>query len=280
MSSLGNYLRARRADVSPADVGLPVGTRRRVPGLRRSEVALLADISVEYYVRLEQGRERGPSPAVLDALAAALRLPRDGAGHLYRLAGLAPAATPPGPERVDPRLSGLLQAWPATPALVLGRALDVLASNPLAEELFGGFPTTRNLVEFVFRDPLARSLYPDRDVVARDSVAALRLADGAHPGDGRIREVRGRLSASPGFERAWARHDARGKTAEHKRFAHPEAGELTLHVQTFDVRGHPGQQLAVYHAAAGTPSADGLALLGILAAQRTAQPADSTSGPG
>ncbi|WP_369069748.1 MmyB family transcriptional regulator [Kineococcus terrestris] len=273
MSELGDYLRARRADVAPEDAGLPTGTRRRVPGLRRSEVALLADISVEYYVRLEQGRERNPSPAVLDALAAALRLPRDGAGHLYRLAGLAPAADGAGgggtgPERADPRLVELLAAWPATPALVLGRALDVLAANALAEELFAGFPATRNLAELVLTDPAARSLYPAWDAVARDTVAALRLADGAHPDDARVRAVRERLAGDPVFERLWARHDVRGKTSEVKRFAHPGAGELALHVHTFDVRGAAGQQLVVYHAPPGTPAADGLALLGILAAQR------------
>ncbi|NAZ86916.1 MmyB family transcriptional regulator [Kineococcus indalonis] len=283
MSGLGDYLRARRADLSPADAGLPAGERRWVPGLRRSEVALLAGISVEYYVRLEQGRERNPSPAVLDALAAALRLPRDGAEHLYRLAGLAPAAGAggaAGPERVDPRLVELLQAWPATPAVVLGRALDVLVANPLAEELFGGFPTTRNLVELVFLDPLAHALYPERDVVARGAVAALRLADGAHPGDARIREVRRRLGGSEEFTRAWQRHDARGKTAERKRFSHPQAGELTLHVQTFDVRGAVGQQLVLHHPGQGTPSADGVALLGILAAQRTTRPDSRPASPG
>ncbi|WP_432542977.1 helix-turn-helix domain-containing protein [Kineococcus sp. SYSU DK002] len=270
MSSLGEYLRARRGELSPAAAGLPAGSRRRVPGLRRSEVALLADISVEYYVRLEQGRERNPSPAVLDALVHALHLSRDGAEHLYRLAGLAPAPGAVGPERVDPQLAQLLGAWTATPAMVLGRALDVLVANPLAEELFGTFPTTRNLVELVFRDPSARSLYPERDVVARDTVAALRLAEGAHPGDARIREVREGLGDDPGFTRLWERHDARGKTAERKRFAHPQAGEMTLQVQTFDVRGSAGQQLVVYHAPAGSPAADGLALLGILAAQRAA----------
>jgi transcriptional regulator with XRE-family HTH domain len=269
-TGLGEYLRARRGDLSPARAGLPAGGRRRVPGLRRSEVALLADISVEYYVRLEQGRERGPSPAVLDALAAALQLPRDGHEHLYRLAGLAPAPPAAGPERVDPRLAGLLRAWPGTPALVLGRALDVLAANPPAVELFSGFPTTGNLVELVFLDPAARALHPDWNVVARNALAALRLADGAHPGDPRIAQVRERLGASEEFLRMWARHDARGKTAELKRFAHPRAGDLTLHVQTFDVRGAAGQQLVVYHAEPGTPSADGLALLGILAAQRAA----------
>jgi transcriptional regulator with XRE-family HTH domain len=269
VSSLGEFLRARRADVTPADVGLPDGARRRVPGLRRSEVAALAEISVEYYVRLEQGRERGPSPAVLDALGAALRLSRDGREHLYRLAGLAPVVLTTGPERVDPRLRTLLAAWPGTPAVVLGRALDVLAANALAEELFGGFATTRNLVELVFLDPAGRSLYPDWAVVARNTLAALRLADGAHPGDPRIREVLAGLHGNAEFSRWWAEHDARGKTAERKRFAHPQAGEFTLDVQTFDVRDAPGQQLAVYHAAPGTPHADALQLLGILAAQRT-----------
>nr|WP_281372961.1 hypothetical protein [Kineococcus aurantiacus] len=172
---------------------------------------------------------------------------------------------------------GLLAAWPATPALVLGRALDVLASNPLAEELFGGFPATRNLVEFVFLTPAARTLYPDWNVVARNTVAAFRLADGAHPGDPRIRSVREALRGSEEFSRWWDRHDARGKTAERKRFAHPRAGEFTLDVQTFDVRDGAGQQLAVYHAAAGTPSADALTLLGMLAAQRTARTTAQTT---
>lgn len=268
MNSLGEYLRARRADVTPAGAGLPAGTRRRVPGLRRSEVAVLAGISVEYYVRLEQGRERGPSPAVLDALGAALQLTRDGREHLYRLAGLAPVALDVGPERVDARLQAVLAAW-SGPALVHGRALDVLATNALAEELFDGFPTTRNLVEFVFLDPAARTLYPDWDVVARSTLAALRLADGAHPGDPRVREVRERCAGSEEFTRTWARHDARGKSAERKRFRHRQAGEFTLDVAVFDVRDVPGQQLVVHHADPGTAHADAVALLGILAAQRT-----------
>jgi len=269
MSSLGEFLRARRGDVTPADVGLPDGARRRVPGLRRSEVAALAEISVEYYVRLEQGRERGPSPAVLDALGAALRLGRDGREHLYRLAGLAPVALDSGPERLDPRLRAMLDAWSGTPALIHGRALDVLAANPLAEELFSGFPSTRNLVEFTFLDPTARVVYPDWSVIARNTLAALRLADGAHPGDPRIREILDKLRGDEEFNRLWARHDARGKTAERKRFVHAGAGSFTLNVQMFDVRDAPGQQLAVYHADPGTPHADALQLLGILAAQRT-----------
>ena len=128
---LGDFLHSRRARVRPQDAGVPAGPRRRVPGLRREEVALLAGVSVDYYIRLEQGRERHPSPQVLNALATGLRLDDDARSHLFRLAGLTPRPTPPTPERADPELLQLLDGWPDNPALVLGRAYDVLASNRL-----------------------------------------------------------------------------------------------------------------------------------------------------
>ncbi len=269
---LGDFLRARRALVTPADVGLVDHGRRQVAGLRREEVALLAGVSVDYYVRLEQGRERHPSGQVLDALSAALLLDDDGRLHLFRLAGLAPRPRPDlAPERVDPHLLQMLDAWPHHPALVLGRAYDVLARNTLGDALFGGFGHGANLLHAVFVDPDARSFYADWERAAANTVAGFRLLHGAAPDDPRVREVlRALLAGSAEFARLWACHDARGKGAEVKRFVHPEVGALELRMQSFDVRSAPGQQLVVYQAEPGSSSADGLALLGTLAATRGA----------
>ncbi|MGP3969174.1 helix-turn-helix domain-containing protein [Streptomyces sp. 6N223] len=267
-SELGAYLTARRARVTPAEVNLPATGQRRVPGLRREEVALLAGVSADYYVRLEQGRERTPSAQVLDALAAALRLEEDGRLHLFRLAGLGPrarAAAVPG--RVEPSLLVLMDAWPHNPAIVYNRAYDVLASNEIADALFHDWAHSRNLMHVVFTDPAARAFYRDWHDVARNSVAGLRLSHGAAPDDPRVRQVLNELlDGSPEFAELWARHDARGKALEDKRFEHRDVGPLTLTMQTFDVRSAPGQELVVYHAEPASPSSEALALLGSLAA--------------
>ena len=265
---LGDYLRGRRAALTPGQVGVASSGGRRVAGLRREEVALLARVSVDYYVHLEQGRERSPSPQVLDALSEALRLDDDGRQHLYRLAGQAPrtawAATP---ERVDPSLLQVLDRWPDTPALVLGRAYDVLASNQLGDALFSGFEHSSNLLVRVFLDPAARTFYADWALVAASTVAGFRLAQGEWPDAPRVREVLTRLLRdSAEFAELWRRHDARGRSAEVKRFVHPDVGPLTLRTQSFDVRASPGQQLVVHHAEPGSLSADGLGLLGALTA--------------
>ena len=269
---LGEFLRARRGETAPAEVGLPTAGPRRVSGLRREEVALLAGLSVDYYVRLEQGRERHPSAQVLDALAAALRVDDDGRLHLFRLAGLAPRPRSARPaERVDPDLLRLMGSWPHHPALVLGRAYDVLARNALGAALFGDGPHTANLLHTVFLGPDARAFYADWPTAAANTVAGFRLLHGAAPDDPRVREVlREVLDGSPEFARLWARHEVRGKRSEAKSFVHAQVGALELRMQTFDVRSSPGQQLVVYHAEPGSPSADGLALLGALAATRTA----------
>ncbi|WP_272493055.1 helix-turn-helix domain-containing protein [Jidongwangia harbinensis] len=268
-SPLGDYLRGRRAAVTPGQAGLPAGGTRRVAGLRREEVALLAGLSVDYYIRLEQGRERHPSAQVLDALGAALRLDDDGRRHLYRLAGLGPRPPVAAPERVDPDLRQLLDGWPDNPALVLGRAYDVLARNRLGAALFAGFTYSENLVLNMFLDPFARSFYRDWPAAAVNTVAGFRLAEGATPHDPRIARVLRELrEESAEFVRLWKRNEARGKRAEVKTFVHGEVGELTLRMQTFDVRSAPGQQLVVYHAEPGSPAAQGLRLLGSIAATR------------
>ncbi|MEV5711044.1 helix-turn-helix transcriptional regulator [Actinoallomurus sp. NPDC052274] len=273
-SDLGAYLKARRAQVTPEQAGVPSTGHRRVPGLRREEVASLAGVSVDYYVRLEQGRERTPSAQVVEALAVALRLPDDGRLHLFRLAGLGPRARSAAVnDHVDPNLLQLMSAWPNNPAIVYNRAFDVLASNAIADALFHDWSHSRNLMHVVFTEPAARSFYVDWHDVARNSVAGFRLGYGEAPDDPRIRQVLTELlEESPEFARLWARHDARGKALESKRFHHRDVGALTLSMQTFDVRSSPGQELVVYHAEPASPSSEALSLLGSLAAdsrQRT-----------
>ena len=270
MPELGDFLRSRRALLGPADVGLVSVGLRRVPGLRREEVAQLAGVSVDYYVRLEQGRERSPSVQVLEALATALRLDEDGRAHLFRLAGqAAPAPGPVAPDRVDPALLQLMAAWPDNPALVYNRAYDVLAANPIAEALFGDFGAHGNLMTLVFTEPRAREFYADWPRIAANSVAGFRRNHGEQPGDPRVVAVLTELLAtSAEFAQLWARHDVRGKTQDTKVFRHPEVGVVTLGLQTFAVRSAPGQELVVYQAAPGSPSADAVKMLGSLAASR------------
>ncbi|UBU15877.1 helix-turn-helix transcriptional regulator [Nonomuraea gerenzanensis] len=266
---LGQFLRARRELLQPEDLGMPAGTRRRVRGLRREEVAQLAGVSTDYYVRLEQGRERHPSAQVVDALARALELEEDAATHLHQLSRPAPAGRRPRArrEQVGPGLVRMMAAWPHTPAVVLGRCLTVLAANPLGRALFAGHAHSDDLVRLVFLDLDARDFYPDWDRVAADTVGGLRSAAGTDYDDPRLVEVVGELSLkSESFRRLWARHDIRQKTHETKRFHHPLVGPLTLHYESFTVNSAPGQQLVVYQADPGSPSEEALALLGSLTA--------------
>ncbi len=266
-SALGAYLRGARSRITPGQVGLPSVGQRRVSGLRREEISVLAGVSVDYYIRLEQGRERSPSPQVVNALASGLRLDDDGRAHLFRLAGLNPPPRPGPVERVDPGLLQVMDMWPDNPALVLGRAYDVLAGNGLGEALFSGFPTSRNLAEIVFCGPDAATFYADWSTAAANTVAGLRLAYGAWPADPRLTQVcAGLLARSAPFRALWRQNDARGKRLEVKTFRHREVGPLTLRMHAFDVRAAPGQQLVVYHADPGSTSAEALRLLGTLAA--------------
>ncbi|MGY1749548.1 helix-turn-helix domain-containing protein [Modestobacter sp. SYSU DS0511] len=272
LGGLGAFLVARRAQLRPADVDLVPSGVRRVAGLRREEVALLAGVSVDYYTRLEQGRERHPSAAVLRGLARALRLDRDAGDHLFRLAGV-PVGTPasPTPEMVDPQLLVLLDSWPNNPAVVINRALDVLAVNSLARQLHAGFARPDNLARMTFLDPAGRTFFADWPRAADACVANLRHALGIDQHDPGIHALLIELAqGSAEFRSRWERNDVRGKTREAKTFCHRDVGTLTLTHHTFDVRSAPGQQLIVYNAEPGSPSADALSLLGALAATRDA----------
>ncbi|QLH21560.1 helix-turn-helix transcriptional regulator [Streptomyces sp. Rer75] len=267
---LGQFLRARRELLRPEDLGLPAGARRRVAGLRREEVAMLAGVSTDYYVRLEQGRERHPSAQVVDALARVLGLEEDAVAHLHQLARPVPAARRRKGgrgERVSPVLLRMMEGWHRTPAVVLGRCLTVLAHNALGRALFEGHAHSGDLLRLVFLDPDAKEFYPDWDRVAVSTVAGLRAAVGTDYDDPQLIEAVGELSLrSEEFRRLWARHDIRQKAHETKRFRHPVVGELTLDYESLTVNGAPGQQLVVYQAAPGSPSEHALSLLGSLTA--------------
>jgi transcriptional regulator with XRE-family HTH domain len=268
-NALGEFLRARRGLLLPGEVGLPAAGPRRVEGLRREEVAVLAGTSVDYYTRLEQGRERGPSAQVLDAISRALDLDLDALGHLFRLAGVVLPAGRTAHTRgaVSPALLQWMDGI-ATPAFVVGRALDVLACNCSAEELFSPF-TRDNLAEMVFLDPAGASFYVPWQRAAQSVVAHLREAVAYDPRDPRIVELLAALrTAGDPFVDLWERHDVRGKSRDAKTLRHPDAGALELTYQAFDVRDSPGQQLVTYHAEPGSDSARSLTLLGTLAASR------------
>nr|CAM34332.1 putative DNA-binding protein [Streptomyces tendae] len=269
---LGDFLRARRAALRPHDVGMPSHGTRRVAGLRREEVAVLAGVNADYYTRLEQGRERNPSPQVIDALGHALRLDEDARTHLYRLAGATPGErpSPHSAGRVSPALRQLMDGYPHTPAFVMNRTLDLLAVNALAQALYSAFTPADNLARMIFLDPAGPAFYTDWDRAAQAVVANLREATGFAPDDPRLRELVGTLTEhSPDFARLWRSHTVRGKTQDAKRFLHPDIGPLTLTYQAFDVRETPGRQLVIYHAEPGSPSAQSLNLLGSLHATRS-----------
>ncbi|MCO6010459.1 helix-turn-helix transcriptional regulator [Actinoallomurus purpureus] len=268
-NALGGFLRARRAQLRPEDTGFPTSGRRRVPGLRREEVATLAGVSADYYMRLEQGRERHPSQQILEAVARALRLDDEAMAHLYRVATPTTRRTRRAPrvERVAPHLRRLIDTWSGTPAFVLGHALDILDRNRLAGALYAGFTHADNLLRMTFLDPAAPHFYRDWDRAAESSVATLRRAAGIDPDDPRLRELVGELSMkSADFRVLWARHDVRGKTRDAKLFHHAQVGDLELHYEAFTVNSAPSQQLIIYLAEPGSTSAEALALLGSLSA--------------
>ncbi|MEH6372987.1 helix-turn-helix transcriptional regulator [Streptomyces sp. KLMMK] len=269
-NALGDFLRAHRARLRPGDVGLPSYGRRRVAGLRREEVAVLAGMNTDYYARLEQGREQSPSPQILDAISGALHMDREARDHLYRLAGTRPDGHRTQPrETVSPVLSQLLSGYTNTPAVVLNPALDLLAANDLAEALFSPFGRADNLARMTFLDPAGRSFYAQWHQAAEAVVSSLRQATGLEPHYPRLQDlVRALTETSEEFAGLWHSHTVYGKTHGAKEVVHPEVGRLSLAYHSFDVRGAPGQQVVIYHAEPGSPTSQGLSLLGSLNATR------------
>ncbi|MFD8549652.1 helix-turn-helix domain-containing protein [Streptomyces sp. NPDC059649] len=286
---LGEFLRSRRARISPQAVGLPdYGGRRRVPGLRREELARLAGISPGYYTRLEQGTgAAGASDAVLDALARVLRLDGTERRHLYGLArgdggGAGPEAA--AEERLRPSVRNMIASLGDTPALVLGRFVDVLAWNRAGHALLAGHlpfdapdaPDTQqtpdaretsyapaaarpNVARMMFLDPHTRALYPDRAAKCRDTVGDLRLIAGRWPDAPRLTGLLAELRReSTEFEELWAAHPVRTCATHTRDYRHPVVGPLTLTDELLTLPDDPGQRVVIYHAAPGSPSAGAL----------------------
>ena len=277
------FLSSRRARLSPQDAGLPAyGGNRRVKGLRREEVAVLAGVSVDYYVRMERGDLGGVSASVLDALASALQLDEAERDHLFALArGTGPRK---GPRRaavttVRPVIQQILDAMTGAPAWVRNGRHDVLAMNALARALYApvlGSPVAgatqrrpANTTRFLYLDPAARDFFVDYDAIANDAAAALRLEAGHHPHDEDLIALIGELSdRSELFRQLWAAHDVKFHRSGRKRLRHPAVGELDLSFEAMELPSEPGLRLNVYTADPHTPAFDGLRLLASWAATR------------
>ncbi len=257
---LATFLRTRRARLRPADAGLPEAGPRRTPGLRRQEVAQLAGISVDYYIRLEQARGPHPSRQVLAALSRALMLTTDEREYLHRLAGQSPPAAASPSREISPGIRNLLDSLPETPAYVVDAKYDILAWNTLATYFIGDlsdFPDeNRNMIRWMFRHAATALPWSDEETVrfARSTVADLRAAYGRYPADPGIAElVTELLGVSPLFAQMWAEHDVESRRPLIKRVDHPLTGPLEFECQVLAVPD-TGQRLIVYCAAPGSPT--------------------------
>jgi transcriptional regulator with XRE-family HTH domain len=274
-NALGEFLRARREQLRPQDAGLEGGGHRRTPGLRREEVAMLAGISTDYYLRLEQGRDRTPSVQVAEAIGRVLQLDPDEAAYLHTLARPGPKRVPRRrPEKVPPGTLRLLASLPM-PAFVQDRYLNVLAANAVAQALSPGMRPGVNRLLAAFLDPGEKELHEDWEQSTAAAVGQLRAVMGTETDDPRMASLVGELSMkSDRFRRLWARQDVVRPAGGPARMHHPEVGELELHREKLIVAGTDGQVLVIYHADPGTPSAQALDLLGTIAAS-PGNPSDS-----
>ncbi|WP_305786798.1 helix-turn-helix domain-containing protein [Symbioplanes lichenis] len=259
-NALGAFLRARRELVTPQRAGIPGGGVRRTPGLRREEVALLAGISADYYLRLERGRNRNPSVQVLESIARVLRLDAEHRAHLMALAC---EFQPPVRRQAPPPSALDLMASLAQPAFIEDRGFDILAANDLARMLSPRLVAGGNQLRDLFLDPDERALHRDWEIVAECFVAGFRQAVGSDGGDPRFAGLTGELTrASPHFRRLWARHEVRGHRSAPIRLDHPRAGELVLTREQLTISGTDGLKLIVYHPEAGSETAGKLSRLG------------------
>ncbi|UNO41151.1 helix-turn-helix transcriptional regulator [Streptomyces sp. MST-110588] len=266
---LADFLRTRRARITPDRAGLPAdGRPRRVPGLRRDEAARLAGVSTEYYTRLEQGRAHNPSPEVLQALARALQLDASEREHLTDLLAR-PTATrraPAGPQRVRPGLHLMLHTLEHVPAFVLGRRTDVLACNRLAREVLTDFDALpaprRNIARYYLLDPEARERVGDWERIAAETVAMLRLEAGRYPHDRQLADLVGELTLRcPEFSTWWNDHRVLRRTHGAKHYRHPLVGDLHFAYESFQAPGDTDQTLCVYNVEPGSETARALQLL-------------------
>jgi transcriptional regulator with XRE-family HTH domain len=282
-SELGDYLRSRRERIRPEDIGLPAGDRRRVAGLRREEVALLAGISTEYYLRLEQGRDRRPSDQVVAGIARALLLDGDETTYLHQLAHPAGPSRrrAPRPEKADPGVQSLIGTWTSTPAVVQGRYMTTLAANPMAVALSPHFAPGVNSLRAAFLEPEMRELFRDWDGMTAKAVAYLRsLLGSGLADDPRLVRLVGELSLrSDRFRALWARKDVRLKTSGITLMRHPQVGDLDLRYEKFALPGAPGQMLVTYHAPSPGDSYERLQMLAHLAAGNEARPSAGRDEP-
>ncbi|WP_166997364.1 helix-turn-helix transcriptional regulator [Paramicrobacterium fandaimingii] len=262
-NALGEFLRARRELVTPGHVGIPDGGVRRVPGLRREEVAMLAGISADYYLRLERGRDRNPSRQVLDSIARVLQLDDDHRAHLLSLVAETPRQRRPLPRTQAPPTGALkLLDSIVQPAFIENRYFDVLASNPLMRAVDPQLTVGRNQLRDLFLDSGGQSLYPEWQNATECLVANLRHTVGNDVDDPRFIELTGELTlASPRFRELWARHEVRRQSGGEMRFDHPEVGDLTLNRERMSIDGPDGLMLVVFHPDAGSHDAEKLALL-------------------
>ncbi|MXM62602.1 helix-turn-helix domain-containing protein [Streptomyces sp. HUCO-GS316] len=285
------FLRSRRGRITPEQAGLPAYGQRRVPGLRRGEVATLAGVSVEYYTRLERGNLQGVSDSVLDGLARALRLDDTERMYLYDLARAAgPAPQARAGQRavrptVRPSVARIVEGMPELPAYVMNNRLDALAANPLGRALYSEMyadPTCGpNVARFAFLNPAARRFYADWERMARFAVGALRIEAGKNPYDRELSNLIGELSTrSEVFRVMWGSHDVHVFRESTKRLNHPLVGDLELDQETMSLPDESGLSVVVYSAPPGTAAEDGLKLLASWSATTgQEQDAKSTSKP-
>ncbi|MFI1727446.1 helix-turn-helix transcriptional regulator [Streptomyces sp. NPDC020489] len=286
------FLTSRRAKITPEQAGLPAGTRRRVPGLRRSEVAALADVSVEYYAKLERGNLAGVSPAVLEAVARALQLDDAERAHLLHLAQAQEGSdTLARPRRRSGRqrtlhksLQWTLDAVTAGPAFVVNGRLDVLAANRLARAFFSDLYADQaqppNLARYQFLAPAARRFYPDWDRAAGMTVDLLRTEAGSNPRDKDLHDLIGELSTrSDAFRTRWGAHNVTHHGTGSKRFHHPVVGDLTLSWESLVMAAEPGLSMIIYTAEPGSSSEEALRLLTSWAASQQTATAPALRSP-
>ena len=273
-NTLGDYLRARRGQVRPEDVGLVPGARRRVQGLRREELATLAGISSDYYLRLEQGRDKNPSAQILDALARALQLDIKATEYLHQLASQTSGRRDRATVEVAADGSAELIEQFAMPAIVASRCLEVLAANSIARALSPGFAPRENFLRWRLLDPAARDLYVDWDEATDVAISGLREAAASGPDDPRLRSLIDELSSvSERFRELWARANV-GYRVGVIHMRHPKVGDLYLHRNRFTIPHSGGQHLLIYRAEPGSESA---AALDALRAMAAAAPKISTN---